>query len=295
MVGPTAVGKTQLCIDLAKNYAADIFSCDSRQFYKELSIGTAKPTEEELSQAKHHFINTLSIQEYYSVADYEKDALKALDEYFKTHDIAIMTGGSGLFVKAITHGFDDIPNVPLELRNRLNSRIENGEYEDLVEELKTIDPVYSASADLSNKQRVTRALEVSIHTGKPFSYWLKNEAKDRPFRLIKIGLERPREELYERINKRVDQMLAEGLIQEVEAVKSFRKANALQTVGYKEVLAFFDKEIDKNTMVELIKRNTRRYAKRQLTWFKNKDTFQWFYPNSFNDIPSYIESKTSFI
>jgi tRNA dimethylallyltransferase len=295
VVGPTAAGKTNLCIELAQKFDAEIFSCDSRQFYKELSIGTAKPTLDELSQVKHHFIDTLHIQDKYSVADFEKDALYTLKEYFQSKDIAIMTGGSGLFAKAITHGFDEIPDVPKELRNQLNARIENGEFPNLVEELKIIDPVYTSSADLSNKQRVTRALEVSLHTGKPFSFWLKNEAKARPFRIIKIGLERSREELYSRINKRVDLMLADGLIEEVEAVKPFRKANALQTVGYKEVLAFLDKEIDHITMVELIKRNTRRYAKRQLTWFKNKDTFQWFSPESVEAIVSYIKSKATFI
>ena len=292
MVGPTAVGKTNLCIKLAQKLDAEIFSCDSRQFYKELSIGTAKPTAVELRQVKHHFIDSLNIQDNYSASDFEKDGLRALEEYFQNKDIAIMSGGSGLFAKAITHGFDDIPDVPIELRNQLNTRIENGEFEDLVEELKAIDAVYAASADLSNKQRVSRALEVSLHTGKPFSHWLKNEAKDRPFRIIKIGLERPREELYERINERVDMMLAAGLLKEVETVKAFRKANALQTVGYKEVLAFFDKEIDRQTMVELIKRNTRRYAKRQLTWFKNKDSFEWFDPESVKEIVAYIESKT---
>jgi tRNA dimethylallyltransferase len=290
VVGPTAVGKTDLCTKLAQKYHADIFSCDSRQFYKELSIGTAKPTLQELSEAKHHFINTLSVEDDYSVADYEKEAIEALDTYFMEKDVAIMTGGSGLFAKAITHGFDAIPDVPATLRDEINQRIENGYFDELVTELKELDPNYCQKADLSNKQRVSRALEVTLHTGKPFSEWLKDEPKTRNFKIIKIGLERPREELYERINLRVDLMLAAGLIEEVKNVMEFQSKNALQTVGYKEVFDFLNDETDYDTMVELIKRNSRRYAKRQLTWFKNKDSFKWFSPENTSLIETYIDS-----
>jgi tRNA dimethylallyltransferase len=294
VVGPTAVGKTNLCINLAQKYDAEIFSCDSRQFYKELSIGTAKPSKNELSKVKHHFINNLSIQNGYSVADYEKQVIDALGVYFQEKNVAIMTGGSGLFVKAITHGFDAIPDVPTSLREELNKRIENGRFDELVKELKELDPLYCQNADLSNKQRVSRALEVALHTGKPFSEWLKDEPKKRSFKIIKIGLERPREELYKRINFRVDLMLAEGLIDEVKHVIDFKTANALQTVGYKEVFDYLNEETDYKTMVELIKRNTRRYAKRQLTWFKNKDHFQWFLPENIPLIDSYIAQCINF-
>jgi len=276
IVGPTAVGKTDLSIAIAKKFNAEIFSCDSRQFYKEISIGTAKPTTEELAKVRHHFIDNLSIKEDYTVSNFEQDALAQLDTYFKEKDTALMTGGSGLFVKAITHGFDNIPDTPKEVRQVLIERIENGEFSTLVEELSKLDPEYSASADLSNKQRVTRALEVCINTGIPYSKWLKNTQKERPFHIIKIGLERAREELYNRINLRVELMLEAGLLNEVRSVEDYRHKNALQTVGYKEVFQHLDGELSYENMVELIKRNSRRYAKRQLTWFKNKDKFRWF-------------------
>ncbi|MFT5884684.1 MAG: tRNA dimethylallyltransferase [Arcticibacterium sp.] len=291
IVGPTAVGKTDLSIAIAKKINAEIFSCDSRQFYKEISIGTAKPTTEELAKVRHHFVDNLSIKEDYTVSDFEQDALAQLDTYFKENDTAIMTGGSGLFVKAITHGFDNIPDTPKEVRQKLIERIENGEFSTLVEELSKLDPEYSASADLSNKQRITRALEVCIDTNIPYSSWLKNTQKKRPFQIIKIGLERPREELYNRINLRVELMLKAGLLNEVRSLEEYRHKNALQTVGYKEVFQHLDGEIDYENMVELIKRNSRRYAKRQLTWFKNKDEFRWFEATKKQAIINFCEKE----
>ena len=291
IVGPTAVGKTSLCIDLAKKLGTEIFSCDSRQFYREISIGTAKPTSKELGEVQHHFINNLSIEENYTVSDFEQDALAKLETYFEHHDTAIMTGGSGLFVRAITHGFDDIPDTPKDIRDTLKHRIEEGEFEGLVDELKNLDPSYAFSSDLSNKQRVTRALEVCLNTKIPYSDWLKNSKKERPFNIIKIGLERPREELYDRINLRVGLMLKAGLLDEVKSVEKYRNKNALQTVGYKEVFKHFNDELNYENMVELIKRNSRRYAKRQLTWFKNKDKFSWFDPTEKKAIVRQIEKE----
>ncbi|WP_341226888.1 tRNA (adenosine(37)-N6)-dimethylallyltransferase MiaA [uncultured Arcticibacterium sp.] len=288
IVGPTAVGKTNLCLDLAKKLDAEIFSCDSRQFYKEISIGTAKPTAEELAQVPHHFINNLHIDQNYTVADFEKEALEKLNAYFQEKEVAIMTGGSGLFAKAITHGFDNIPNTPASLREELKNSLETDGLESLVRELKELDPDYCQKADLSNAQRIIRALEVSKFTGKPFSSWQNQKTNERPFKIIKIALERPREELYQRINHRVDLMLAAGLLEEVKKVIEFRDQNALQTVGYKEVFEFLDGDITEETMKELIKRNSRRYAKRQLTWFRNQDTFKWFSPVNHQEILSFI-------
>lgn len=290
VAGPTAVGKTEFCIQLAREFDAEIFSCDSRQFYRELSIGTAKPTEEELSHVPHHFINNLSVQDDYSVADYEKEINEGLHAYFKRKSVGILTGGSGLFMKAVTHGLDNIPDVPTEVRSGLLVRMEKEGLPSLVAELTKLDPNYAAHADMNNKQRVVRALEVSLFTGKPFSAWHNGSDKKREFDLIKIGLDRPREELYQRINLRVEQMLEQGLIDEVKSVQEYEQKNALQTVGYKEVFSFLNGEINFNEMKELIQRNTRRYAKRQLTWFRNQDVFQWFHPEDIKSAIFYIRN-----
>lgn len=275
IVGPTAVGKTTLCIDLAKKLNTDIISCDSRQFYKELSIGTAKPTAQEMQGVRHHLIDSHSIADYYSVGDFERDSLKILDKLFKEKEYVIMTGGSGLFVKAIIDGLDEMPEADLGIRQNLMERLENEGVDVLAEELKNLDPIYAAQVDLKNSQRVVRALEVCIATGKPFTDFRRNTKTERPFEIVKIALDRPREELYQRINQRVNLMLANGLIDEVKSVAQYRQQNALQTVGYKEVFDYLDGTISYEMMVELIKRNSRRYAKRQMTWFKNQDSFEW--------------------
>lgn len=275
IVGPTAVGKTTLCIDLAKKLNTDIISCDSRQFYKELSIGTAKPTAQEMQGVRHQLIDSHSIADYYSVGDFERDSLKILENLFKEKEYVIMTGGSGLFVKAIIDGLDEMPEADLSIRQNLMERLENEGVDVLAEELKNLDPIYAAQVDLKNSQRVVRALEVCIATGKPFTDFRRNTKTERPFEIIKIALNRPREELYQRINQRVDLMLAVGLIDEVKSVAQYRQQNALQTVGYKEVFDYLDGTISYEMMVELIKRNSRRYAKRQMTWFKNQDSFEW--------------------
>lgn len=294
LVGPTAVGKTDLSIRLAQELNTEIISADSRQFYKELSIGTAKPTTKEMYGIKHHFIDSHSIETYYSAGDFERDVIKLLEgDIFKRKDLAIITGGSGLFVKAITDGLDDMPEAPLALRENLMQRLENEGVEVLAEELRKLDPEYAATADLQNSQRVVRALEVCLSTGKPFSEFHKKTKAARSFEFIKIGIERPREELYDRINRRMDIMLANGLMEEVKGLTNYRNHNALQTVGYKEVFEFLDGAYDYPTMVELLKRNSRRYAKRQMTWFKNQDDFQWFSAEDFEGICRYIKSEIS--
>jgi tRNA dimethylallyltransferase len=292
IVGPTAVGKTDLCVKLANFLNTEIISCDSRQFYRELSIGTAKPSPAEMDGVVHHFINSHSITEYYSAGDFERDAIKLLEEdIFKRQSTAIMTGGSGLFVKAITDGLDEMPEAPLALREELMQRLDNGELDLMGEELKKLDPEYCQSADLQNSQRVVRALEVCLSSGRAFSSFHKKSNIERSFNIIKIGVERPREELYERINLRMDLMLQHGLLEEVKSLLQFRNHNALQTVGYKEVFEYFDGNYDYQTMVDLLKRNSRRYAKRQMTWFKNQDNFTWFYGTDFEGVKAYLESK----
>lgn len=288
IVGPTAVGKTELCLNLAKHLNTEIFSCDSRQFYREMNIGTAKPTAKELAEVKHHFINNLSIENSYSVADFEREVIAGLGDYFEHEDIAVLTGGSGLFAKAITHGLDPMPEVPEALKEKLIKREKEEGLAVLVSELKVLDEAYCKEADLENKQRVIRALAVCLQTNKPYSSWLKNTKIERPFEIIKIAIDRPREELYERINLRVDLMLKSGLLGEVKSLEKYRSHNALQTVGYKEVFAHFDGEIAHEEMVELIKRNTRRYAKRQLTWFRNQDTFKWFNAEEEGEVLKYV-------
>ena len=289
IVGPTAVGKTALCVRLAKLLNTEIISADSRQFYQELSIGTAKPSNDEMDGVMHHFIDSHSISAYYSAGDFERDAVRLLEEdIFQRKDVAIMTGGSGLFIKALTDGLDEMPEAPLGLREELMQRLSNEGVDVLAEALKVLDPIYYETVDLQNSQRVVRALEVCLSTGKPFSEFHKKEKVKRSFQVIKIGIERPREELYERINQRMDIMLAEGLMEEVKGLMDYRHHNALQTVGYKEVFEYLDGKYDYKMMVELLKRNSRRYAKRQLTWFKNQDDFKWFEANDFEGITQFI-------
>jgi tRNA dimethylallyltransferase len=276
IVGPTAVGKTDLCVKLAKLLNTEVVSADSRQFYRELAIGTAKPSTEEMNGVKHHFIDSHSIHDYYSVGDFERDCLAVLEEIFHTKDVAILTGGSGMFIKMITDGIDEMPEADLTLRQNLAQRLENEGLDVLANELKFLDPIYYEQVDIQNTQRVLRALEVCISTGKPFSSFRKNQKVERPFQVIKIALERPREELYARIDNRMDTMLANGLEAEAKSVMDFKEHYALKTVGYREIYEHFDGEYDREEMVRLLKRNSRRYAKRQMTWFKNQDEFHWF-------------------
>ncbi len=284
IIGPTAVGKTALAIQLAHHYKTEIISADSRQFYREMSIGTAKPTSDELALAKHHFVNSHLITDNFNVGDFEKEGLKALEEIFINHNIAILVGGSGLYVKAICEGFDELPPVDQEIRNKLNTLYNNKGITWLQEQLKTADPAYFAQVDINNPQRIIRALEVMESTGNKFSSYHTAETKNRSFNIIKIGLNLPRALLYERINIRVDDMIKQGLLDEVTALLPYRLLNALNTVGYKELFDYLDNKTDLNTAIALIKQNTRRFAKRQLTWFNKDSSIAWFDPSQINDI-----------
>jgi len=278
IAGPTASGKTAIAIQLAQHYNTVIVSADSRQFYKEMSIGTAKPTSEELSAVKHYFIGSHSITENFSVGDYEKQSLALLDELFKIHDLVILVGGSGLYIKALCEGFDDIPQADPGIREELNREFAEKGIIVLQEELKKADPVFYGEVDPNNPQRIIRALEVYRNTGKPFSSYRKATVNKRPFRTVKIAVDLPREVLYERINRRVDDMVKQGLVEEVGSLLPFRQLNALNTVGYSELFDHFDGKTDLETAIELIKQNSRHFAKRQLTWFRKDTTMHWLMP-----------------
>lgn len=276
IVGPTAIGKTALSIKLAQHFDTEIISADSRQFYKEMKIGTAAPTPSELASAQHHFIHHKTIEDLYSVGDFEKEALKTLETLFKSNDIIIMVGGSGLYVDAVTKGLDEFPNIDPNIRVSLNEELKSKGIESLQEQLKTLDPKSYESIAIDNPHRLIRALEVCIGSKQPYSSFLTSTRKTRPFKTITIGLTAEREIIYDRINKRVDQMMAEGLLSEVKGLQSKQHLNALNTVGYKELFKFLDQQWTLDFAISEIKKNTRRFAKRQLTWFKkNTDTF-WF-------------------
>jgi tRNA dimethylallyltransferase len=275
VAGPTAVGKTAYCVELAKKYDTEIISADSRQFYQELSIGTAKPSEEEQGGVKHHFINSHSIEEYFSPGDFEREALKIIDELFKTKDVVIVTGGSGLYLKALMHGLDEMPEVDLHLRDELGIRLAKDGIESLYKELTLLDPEYAEKVDENNPQRIMRALEVCLSTGLTYTSFRKKGQVERPFQIKAICLDRPREELYQRIDERMDQMLANGLVEEAKAFQDKQHLYALKTLGYKEVYGFLRGEYDEAEMIRLLKRNSRHYAKKQLTWFRHQGDFEW--------------------
>jgi len=276
VIGATAIGKTALSIQLAKHFNAEIISCDSRQFYKEMKIGTAVPSTEELAAAPHHFIQNKSIFDAYSVGQFEKDALKKLDALFSKNNIVIMVGGSGLYANAVIEGFDDFPEVNPEIRQKLNKQIENGEIEILQNQLKDLDPESYNTIEIENPHRLIRALEICIGTGKPYaSFKNRNKAK-RNFIPIKIGLTAEREIMYNRINQRVDLMLKGGLLEEAKKLYLHKELNALQTVGYRELFDYFDGKYSLEFTAEEIKKNTRRFAKRQVTWNKKDSTIYWF-------------------
>lgn len=278
IAGPTASGKTAIGIELAKLLHTEIISADSRQFYHEMTIGTAKPTANELAQAKHHFVNSHRITDSFNVGDFEQEGLKLLDELFKYHDHVLVVGGSGLYVKALCEGFDQLPDIEPGVRERLNNELTEQGITYLQEKLKQADPDYYNQVDRNNPQRVIRALEVFESSGKPFSSFRKRDLQKRPFNILKIGLLWPREQLYERINQRVDQMVNEGLIDEVKNLASYRNLNALQTVGYTELFDYLEGETDLPTAIKLIKQNTRRFAKRQMTWFNKDKEIHWMAP-----------------
>ncbi|HZY38428.1 MAG TPA: tRNA (adenosine(37)-N6)-dimethylallyltransferase MiaA [Mucilaginibacter sp.] len=274
IAGPTASGKTAVAIELAKHYNTVVVSADSRQFYREMSIGTAKPGSDELAAAKHYFIDTLSISENYTVGDYEREALQLLNELYTTQDVVVLAGGSGLFIKAVCEGFDVFPNVKPGIREKLIEEFEANGIVPLQDKLKAADPVYYERVDLNNTQRVIRALEVFESSGKPYSSFRKSGVNERPFQIVKIGLGMKRDVLYDRINRRVDEMVKQGLVDEVRSLLPYRHLNALNTVGYSELFDYFDSKTDLETAITLIKQNTRRFAKRQMTWFnRDKDIF----------------------
>lgn len=293
VVGPTAVGKTDLCIHLAQVFQTEIISADSRQFYQEMSIGTAKPTLAEMQGIPHHFIDSHSITELYSVGKFERDALKLLETLFEKYNLIILTGGSGLYLKALIEGLDDLPEGNLEIRNHLNQRLKQEGIEVLQEELKRLDPAYFEEVDLQNPQRIIRALEVCLSTQKPFSHFRKRSTKERPFQNVKIGLNRERAELYDRINLRMDLMLQEGLLEEAKSLQQYKEHNALQTVGYQEIFGFLEQEYDWDETIRLLKRNSRRYAKRQLTWFRRDEQITWFHPDDFEKILAFVQIQVN--
>lgn len=276
IVGPTAIGKTALSIELANVFNTEIISADSRQFFKEMQIGTAAPTPSELAQAKHHFIHHKSVEDDYNVGAFEKDALHLLKQLFKTHDTVIMVGGSGLYVDAVTQGLDHFPKVPASIREQLNKQFKEEGLQALQEQLKTLDPNSYKHIAIDNPQRVIRALEVSIGSGKPYSSFLNKAKNKRDFKTISIGLTAERDIIYNRINNRVDLMMEQGLLTEVKNLQDKKHLNALNTVGYKELFKYLDGEWTLDFAVSEIKKNSRRFAKRQLTWFRKKEDILWF-------------------
>jgi tRNA dimethylallyltransferase len=280
IAGPTASGKTAFSIELAKALSTVILSADSRQFYKEMSIGTAAPTEEELSQVKHYFVHHISIEDKYDVADYERDVLQLLDELFKTHDAVIMTGGSGLFIDAVCNGIDVMPDVQPEIREKVQKLLDEGGLKALQEEVLHLDPDYFAIVDQQNPRRLQRALEVCYQTGQPFSSFRSGNTVQRNFDIKKYALLWDRQALIERIDKRVDMMMEQGLLEEAKALYPKRHLNAMNTVGYKELFAYFDGQCTLEEAVEQIKIHTRQYAKRQMTWLKKDTSYQWIMPEA---------------
>ncbi|MES2285404.1 MAG: tRNA (adenosine(37)-N6)-dimethylallyltransferase MiaA [Bacteroidota bacterium] len=290
IVGPTAVGKTAMSIAIAKTFDCPVVSADSRQFFKEMNIGTAKPTETEIQGVTHYFINSHSITDDFNVGKYETEAIDLLEKLFQSNEKVILVGGSGLYIDAVCKGFDELPEADEEIRNKINLLLKTDGIEGLQKLLNELDINYYNKVDLQNPQRVSRALEVCLTTGKPYSELRKGKVKKRNFNIIKIGINTSRELLYDRINKRVDEMMKDGLLNEVKSLQDFKHLNALQTVGYKELFDHLGNNLDLNSAIELIKQNTRRFAKRQLTWFHRDEKIKWFEPNQSEEILRYINS-----
>jgi len=279
ITGPTGAGKTDLSIEIAKHYNSEIFSCDSRQFYKELEIGVAKPNELQLKTIKHHFINNVSIHQHYSISQYETEAIKKLDEYFLHNNIAIMCGGSGLYIDAICNGIDEMPDHDPKIRQEVINFYKNHGIEALRYELQKIDPQYYSEVDLKNPQRIMRGIEIYRMTGKPFSYFRTNVKMKRNFNVLKIGVNIDRENLYYKINQRVDKMIKSGLVEEARTLYQYKELVSLKTIGYREIFDYIENKTTLEEAIELIKRNTRHYARRQLTWFKKYNDINWISSN----------------
>ena len=292
IAGPTAVGKTALCVQLAQDLKTDVVSADSRQLYRELSIGTAKPTPDEMKGVRHHFVDSHSITDSVNAGRYERECLAVLNTLFQENDVVILSGGTGLYINAVCFGLDDMPPVDPALREQLLTRFQQDGLEKLQDELRELDPVYAQTADLQNPVRVTRALEVCLSTGQPYSSFRREQPAGRPFRSVLIALDRPRDELYSRIDTRMDAMLEAGLLDEVCSLLPYRHLPALQTVGYQEIFPYIDGTYDYDEMVRLLKRNSRRYAKRQLTWFRNQGNYTWVNPAESKKILEIIQSDS---
>lgn len=293
IIGPTAVGKTKTSLALADRFNCPIISADSRQMYKGLEIGTAMPTKEELQQYKHYFIAQLNVDDYYSAARYEQEVIELLEKEFKNHPTMLLSGGSMLYIDAVCKGIDDIPTVDDETRNFVKEKYANEGLEQLSKELKLLDPQYYNEVDLKNPKRIMHALEICYMTGRTYtSFRTRNHTqKKRPFNIIKIGLKREREELYERINDRVEQMMRDGLLQEARGLYTLRNHNSLNTVGYKELFKYFDGEWDLSFAIEKIKQNTRIYSRKQTTWYRRDEEIKWFHPDDIDKIVEYIKEK----
>ena len=291
VVGPTAIGKTELAIKLAQHFNTEIVSADSRQFFKEMEIGTAKPSADERSLAKHHFINSHSVEKLFSTGDFEIEALNVIDEIFEKQDIAILVGGSGLYINAVVNGLDKMPDIDLSIRASLNKKFEDEGIVPIQNQLAQIDPEYFEKVDQNNPQRMIRGLEVFLSSGIKLSSMLSATKKERPFNMIKIGLNTDRAILYNRINTRVDRMMEMGLLDEVKSLIPFKPLNALNTVGYSELFDHLDGNITLGEAVNAIKQNTRRFAKRQLTWFRRDDEMNWFEPKQTTEIINFIDKK----
>ena len=293
LIGPTGVGKTELSLSIAEHFNTCILSADSRQLYNDLKIGTAAPTPSQLARVQHHFVGTLKLTDYYSAAQYEADVLEKLEELFKHNDTVVLTGGSMMYVDAVCKGIDDIPTVDQETRELMLKRYEEKGLETLCAELKILDPEYYQIVDLKNPKRVIHALEICYMTGKTYTSFRTQKHKERPFRIIQIGLTRDREELYDRINRRVDEMMEEGLLEEAKTVYPFKHLNSLNTVGYKEIFNYLDGEWSLEFAIEKIKQNSRIYSRKQMTWFKRNPDIQWFHPDQKEEIMNYINDKLS--
>ena len=280
LLGPTAVGKTALALDLAEHLGSPVINADSRQLYRDLRIGTAAPTPEQLKRVRHYFVGTLDIADYYSAARYETEALTLIQRLFRRHDTLLLSGGSMLYIDAVCHGIDDIPTISDEVRNHLRQRLQDEGLDRLREELRLLDPEYYAQADLHNTRRIVHALEVCYQSGRTFTSFRTATRKERPFRIVKVGLRRDRDELFDRINRRVDQMVADGLLDETRVLLPHRDENALNTVGYKEMFQVLDGAWELPFAVERMKKNTRVYAKKQMTWFARDPEIHWFHPDA---------------
>ena len=293
LIGPTGVGKTELSLSIAEHFNTCIVSSDSRQLYADLKIGTAAPTPEQLARVKHHFVGTLQLTDYYSAAQYEAEVMSKLEELFQKNDVVVLTGGSMMYVDAICKGIDDIPTVDKDTRELMMQKYEMEGLERLCAELKILDPEYYQIVDLKNPKRVIHALEICYMTGKTYTSFRTQSTKERPFRIIKIGLTREREELYDRINRRVDEMMKDGLLEEARSVYAYKHLNSLNTVGYKEMFQYMDGEWTLDFAIEKIKQNSRIYSRKQMTWFKRDKDITWFHPDQQTEIMNHINNLLS--